>query len=391
MAQSHKRKEPVMNKSQFIGLDVHAETIVVAVADGERGGEVRLLGSIPNRIESIRRLIKKLGSPEHLRVCYEAGPTGYVLYWQLTEMGVNCEVVAPTLVPIKAGDRVKTDRRDALKLARSYRAGELTAVWVPDAAHEALRDLVRARLAAKKDQLKARHRLSKFLLRHGRRAPEGVKAWTAAYLVWVKRKVHFDQPAQEATLADYLHEVEHAQERILRLERAIDDAIETMPERMRMVVQALQALRGIAKISAVTVVAELGKISRFGNPRQLMGYSGAVSSEYSSGEKTHRGRITKTGNAHLRRIVVEAAWAYRHRPSISANLAMRQKEVSPEVKEVAWKAQHRLYQRYLRLVIKGKIKQKVVTALARELLGFIWHIGMIVESDPAAPQQHRAA
>ena len=187
------RKEPVMSKVRFLGLDVHADTIAVAVA--EPNGEVRSVGVIPNRPESIRKLVKKLGPAEELRACYEAGPTGYVVYWQLTALGVRCEVVAPTLVPVKPGDRVKTDRRDAQKLARSYRAGDLTPVWVPDAAHEALRDLVRAREAAKKDQLRARHRLSKFLLRHGRRPPVGTKAWTQTYLAWVKQTVHFEQPA----------------------------------------------------------------------------------------------------------------------------------------------------------------------------------------------------
>src|ERR1700726_3173199 len=211
--------EPAVRNVRFVGLDVHAQTIAVAVA--ETGGEVRSLGVIPNRAESVNKLIKKLGKPEQLRVCYEAGPTGYVLYWQLTKLGVRCEVVAPTLIPVKPGDRVKTDRRDAEKLARCYRAGDLTAVWVPDAAHEALRDLVRAREAAKSDQLRARNRLGKFLLRQGRRAAEGTKAWSTKHLAWVKRQ-SFEQAAQQATLIDYLHEVEHEAERIVRLERSID-------------------------------------------------------------------------------------------------------------------------------------------------------------------------
>ena len=368
-----------MSNVRFIGLDVHAETIAVALAEPD--GEVRSMGVIPNRPESIRRLVKKLGAAEHLRVCYEAGPTGYVIYWQLTGLGVRCEVVAPTLVPVKAGDRVKTDRRDALKLARNYRAGDLTPVWVSDAAHEALRDLVRAREAAKKDQLRARHRLGKFLLRHGRRPPTTMKAWTQAHLTWVKSAVHFEHAAQEATLLDYLHEVEHAAERITRLEHAIDEAVTAAPEPMRAVIEALQALRGIALVTAVTIAAEVGELSRFATPRQLMGYSGAVPSEDSSGQRTRRGGITKTGNAHLRRVIIEAAWAYRHRPAVGAALRKRQATVSADVKAMAWKAQHRLHTRYRRLTARGKCKQQAVTAVGRELLGFIWAIGVHVEAE----------
>ncbi len=363
-----------MSKVRWMGLDVHAETIAVAIAEPD--GEVRSLGVIPNQPDSIRRLVKKLGSVEHLRACYEAGPTGYVVHWQLTSLGVACEVVAPTLVPVKSGDRVKTDRRDAVKLARCYRAGDLTAVWVPDAAHEALRDLVRAREAAKKDQLRARHRLGKFLLRQGRRPPTGVRPWSDRYLTWVRQDVHFTPPAQEATRLDYLHEVEHMAERIARLERAIHDAAQAAPPAMRAVIDALQALRGVAEISAVTIVVEVGPLTRFATARQLMGYSGAVPREDSSGTRTRRGAITKTGNAHLRRIIVEAAWAYRCRPAVGPGLRKRQEGVSAEVTAIAWKAQHRLSARYRTLTARGKCKQQVVTAIGRELLGFIWAIGL---------------
>lgn len=367
-----------MSKLRFVGLDVHADTIAVAVA--EPGGEVRSVGTIPNRRESVRKLIGKLGPAKEIRACYEAGPTGYVLYWQLTQLGVACEVIAPSLVPMRAGDRVKTDRRDAEKLARCYRAGELTAVWVPDAAHEALRDLVRAREAAKKDQLKARHRLGKFLLRHGRR-PEGMKAWTKQHLEWIGSHVHFDQPALEATLQDYLDEVKHVAERIVKLEKAIDEAVRQAPPEIRAVVEALQALRGVAQTTAATIVSELGSLSRFESPRQLMGYSGLVAREHSSGNRIHRGSITKTGNAHLRRVVVEAAWAYQHRPNVTGFLLRRQKSlvISDEVKQIAWKAQHRLNKRYKAMSARGKNKNQIVTAVGRELLGFIWAIATNTE------------
>ena len=364
-------------KVRFLGLDVHAETIAVAIAEPD--GEVRSLGTIANRAESIRKLVKKLGSAEQLKACYEAGPTGYVLYWQLAELGVACEVIAPTLVPMKAGDRVKTDRRDAERLARSYRSGDLTAVWVPDEGSESLRDLARAREAAKQDQLRARHRLSKFLLRMGQRPAVGMKAWTAPYMAWV-RQVHFTQVAREATMLDYLHEVDHMSERVRRLEQAITEAVKLATPAVQEVVKGLQALRGIAEISAVTIIAELGSITRFDTPRQLMGYSGAVPSENSSGKRTQRGSITKTGNAHLRRIVVEAAWSYRLRPAIGPRLRKRQEGVSEPIKEIAWKAQVRLTKRYARLAAAGKDQRKIVTAVGRELLGFIWAIGIKAET-----------
>jgi transposase len=367
-----------MSKILFVGMDVHADTIAVAVA--EQGGEVRSHGTIPNRLESVRKLIHRLGTAEHLRVCYEAGPTGYVLYWQLTQLGVACEVIAPSLIPTKAVDRVKTDRRDAEKLARCHRAGELTAVWVPDADHEALRDLVRAREAAKKDQLKARHRLGKFLLRHGRR-PEGIKAWTKQYMEWIKAKVHFGQAALEATLADYLEEVDHMAARIVKLEKAIDEAVQQAPAEIRAVIEALQALRGVAQTTAATIVSELGSLSRFDSPRQLMGYSGLVAREHSSGNRVQRGGITKTGNGHLRRVVMESAWAYQHRPNVTGFLLRRQKnlQLSDEVKQIGWKAQQRLHKRYKAFTLRGKNKNQTVTAVGREMLGFIWAIAREAE------------
>jgi len=369
-------------KVRFLGLDVHAETIAVAVAEAD--GSVRSLGTIANRAEPIRKLVKKLGPVEQLKACYEAGPTGYVLYWQLAELGIQCDVIAPTLVPVKAGDRVKTDRRDAEMLARSFRSGDLTAVWVPDAGSEALRDLVRAREAAKQDQLRARHRLSKFLLRLGQRPAAGVKAWTQLYMAWV-RQLRFPQAAQDSTRLDYLHEVEHMAERVLRLEKAIAEAVKLASPELQAVVRDLQALRGIAQISAVTIAAELGNISRFESARQLMGYSGAVPSEDSSGGRIRRGGITKTGNAHLRRIAVEAAWSYRLRPGVGPALRKRQEGVPEEIKEIAWKAQHRLHKRYMRLAAAGKDQRKIITAVGRELLGFIWSIGVKAERATRQP------
>ncbi|MGC4093048.1 MAG: IS110 family transposase [Polyangiaceae bacterium] len=366
-----------MSKSiRFVGMDVHAETIAVAVAEGR--DQVRSLGIIPNRPEAVRRLLGKLGKASTVKVCYEAGPTGYALYWQLTKLGYHCDVIAPSLIPVAAGDRIKTDRRDAEKLARSYRAGDLTSVWVPDAKHEAIRDLVRAREAAKEDQLRAKHRLGKYLLRYGVRAPDGCRTWTAAWWQWV-RGVQLDHTEQNTTLVELILEVDHQAQRIERLDGAIDRAITDAPKQLRALVDALQALRGVAKVTAVTLATEFGTFSRFEKATQVMSYTGMVPSEHSSGPRTRRGAITKTGNSHLRRVLVEAAWHYRHRPRLNQRQKELQRTWSPQVAETAWRAQERLHRRYLLLTAKSKPAGKIITALARELSGFVWAIGVETE------------
>jgi transposase len=300
------------------------------------------------------------------------------LYWQLAELGVACEVIAPSLIPVKAGDRVKTDRRDAENLARCYRNGDLTAIWVPDAAHEALRDLVRARLVAKEDQRRARHRLGQLLLRHGVRKPEAMTAWKGEHRRWLNQ-LTFEQRALQLTFEDYLAEVDHAAERVARLEKAIDVSVDAAPQPLRDLIRALQCLRGVAGVTAAIIAVEVGDLSRFRSAPELMSYAGVVPSEYSSGAKTLRGRITKTGNGQLRRVLVEAAWGYRYRPAIGPELRKRQQCLSAGVREISWKAQHRLHSRFMKLVSAGKHRNVAMMAVARELLGFVWAIGKEVQ------------
>ena len=365
-----------MEKVRFVGLDVHKESIAIAVAEGD-GGEPAYLATVPNDTAELVKRLAKLGRAAHLRCCYEAGPTGYSLHRDLKAAGIECVVVAPSLVPVQAGDRVKTDRRDAVKLARFLRSGDLTEVYVPDAATEAMRDLERGRDDAKKSERVARHHLSKFLLRHGRLYP-GKTAWTARHLDWI-RSQHFDHEAQSRVLTHYQHAVEEATSRVERLTKDIVELVEKWA--LKPLVKSLQALRGVQLTTAVVIAAELGDLRRFPTAPQLMAYLGLVPSEHSSGESRRRGRITKTGNAHVRRVLVESAWSYRFRPALSRAIRERGSEASPQVQSIAWKAQARLHRRYARMMGRGISKQKTVTAIARELAGFVWAIGRQVSAN----------
>ena len=358
-----------MNDITYVGLDVHKQTVCVAIAESGRGGEVRAAGVFENRPDVLRKMVARLGKHRrHLNFCYEAGPCGYGLHRLLTGLGHDCVVVAPSLIPMKAGDRVKTDRRDALMLAKLHRAGELTPIWIPDAAHEAMRDLVRARATAVRALSKARQHLQGFLLRHDR-IYRGARAWTLAYRRWLTT-VRFDHPAQQIVLQDYIHAVEDAEIRRDRLTRQIEELIPSWS--MAPVVAALQAMRGVALVVAVTVVAEVGDFRRFSNARQLMAYLALVPSEHSSGSTVRRAGITKTGNALARRVLIEGAWTYRMSARVSRKLHDRLEPLPAAIRDIAWKAQVRLCARYRRLAATGKPKVVVTTAIAREMVGFIW-------------------
>jgi transposase len=370
--------------TRFVGLDVHADTIAVAVA--EPTGQVHALGIIKNTPTAVAALVKKLaahGAP--LACCYETGPTGYVLYWQLTRLGLHCDVIAVGLIPTKPTDRIKTDRRDAMKLARLYRSGDLTPIWIPDDAHEALRDLVRAR----EDALEDRMRLRTFLLRKGYRKPDGFTAWSPRHRQWLQGLATtapcFVQSAVlQTTFLEYLGEVDRLTEPVTRLDQAIRAAVPQAAPRTHALIANLQALRGVAFLTAVTLVTELGTFTRFARATQLMSYTGLTSSEHSSGGRRRQGAITKCGNAHLRRVVAEAAWQYRFLPRVTTAQLRRAPETTERSRAIAWQAQQRLCPRYRRLLAKGKPSTVAITAIARELVGFIWAIGRATEQPIAA-------
>jgi transposase len=360
----------------YVGLDVHKMSMDVAIADPGPGGEVRFYGRIGGDLEALDKVTRKLKvRGTELRFAYEAGPCGYDVYRHLTARGFPCLVAAPSLIPRRPGDRLKNDRRDALTLARLLRAGELTPVRVPDPDDEAMRDLVRAREDAGSVERRAKQRTAAFLLRHGRRYP-GKTTWGRGYWRWLREQV-MDHPAQQIVLQEYLDAVREATDRVLRLTGQLQELIP--PWRRAPFVAAYQALRGVSLIVAATVVAEVGDLSRFHNPKELMAFLGLVPSEHSSGASVRRGRITKTGNGHARRALVEAAWAYRLRARVSRPLLKRQEGLPEGIRQLAWKAQLRLCARYRRFLARGKAKQTIVTAIARELAAFIWAIGRAVE------------
>jgi transposase len=365
----------------FVAFDTSKLRHAVAIADQGRAGEVRFLGEIENTGTATAKLVKKLAARHsRLTFCYEAGPTGYDLYRQIKSLGHECVVVAPSLIPKKPGDRVKTNRRDAVNLAKLLRAGELIAVWVPDRHHEAMRDLTRTREVAVLDLRTKRQQVSAFLLRQGLHYP-GKTTWTKAHRNWLaSQKLEYGE--QRLAFEEMLLAMRQAQERLGRLEQAIRTAVPDWS--LAELVTALMAMRGIDLISAAGFLAEIGDLSRFRTPSELMAYLGLVPSENSTGDTIKRGPITKAGNRRARRILVESSWSYQHPPRVGKQKQEKVAAASRAVQEIAWKAQCRLSGRYRALIRRGKLKTVAITAVARELAGFIWAISREVTTARAA-------
>lgn len=370
---STKTTESVVNYPAFIGLDVHSQSIAVAVSRSGRE-EPEFLGEIANKPKKIAKLIERLNREyegEVLLFCYEAGPCGYALHRQILESGHECQVVAPSMIPNRPGDRIKTDRRDACKLSHFLRSGDLKAVWVPDEEQEAMRDLVRARGDFKAQECKARHQLNSFVLRHGYAWPSGKQRWTMAHYEWLE-SLKFPHHWQQVVLQEYIDAVKASTQRVADIMAQIEMVLPQWS--LAPVVYSLMALRGVNKLTAIVILAELGDITRFDSPRQLMAYVGLVPMVHSTGDKTYMGRITKTGNSHVRKVLAQSSWTYRFSARQTKHIKSKAANASDEARAIAWKAQKRLCGRFRYMIQAGKDSKITAVAIARELLGFIWDI-----------------
>lgn len=361
----------------YVGLDVHKGTITIARVKGFTG-DIKIYGSVKNNLKQLKKVLLKFDKAENLLVCYEASSCGYTIYRNLTEAGIECKVAAPSLIPKKPGNRIKNDRRDASKLTSLLRSNELTYIWVPDSENEALRDLLRARERVVRDLTRAKNRIKQFLLWNNIEKPAGINSWTVAYRQWLD-KLKNNNEAQHFVFQEYLQSYDQVRLQITRFDKNIEKYVPTCSQKE--FIKALKGFRGMGTITAASIACEIGDIRRFEKPEKLMSYLGVIPSEYSSGNSRHQGNITKAGNTHLRRVIIEACQHYRIKPKISYALNKRQRGLSPAVKDISWRAQRRLYKKYWRLSGRGKPYQVVIVAIARELMGFIWEAGMQVVSD----------